>query len=80
MMQAAIFSADRRRRNVDFSVSKHIPITEKLNGEFRSEFFNIFNLVNFADPAGNLNSSGVGNIKSTNGNPRVIQMALKIIF
>ena len=68
------------QRNTDFSVSKQIPIKEKLHAEFRSEFFNIFNMVNFADPAGNLNSSGVGIIKGTNGNPRVIQFALKVVF
>jgi hypothetical protein len=68
------------QRNTDFSVSKHIPINEKLNAEFRSEFFNILNLVNFGTPAGNLNSSGVGIIKTTNGNPRVIQFALKVVF
>jgi hypothetical protein len=69
-----------KQRNVDLSISKVIPITERLNGEFRSEFFNVMNMVNFANPAGNLNSSGVGIIRNTNGNPRVIQFAMKVIF
>jgi outer membrane receptor protein involved in Fe transport len=69
-----------RQRNFDFSLNKRTAITEKLQTEFRTEFFNAFNMVNFASPAGNVNSSGVGIIKSTNGNPRVIQFAMKVIF
>jgi len=68
------------QRNTDFSVSKAVPVNEKIHAEFRTEFFNLFNFVNFSDPAGNLSSSGVGIIKSTNGNPRVIQLALKVVF
>lgn len=37
-------------RNVDFTVFKKTPITERLNTEFRAEFFNIFNRANFAPP------------------------------
>jgi hypothetical protein len=69
-----------RQRNFDFSVNKRTAITERLQTEFRTEFFNAFNMVNFSAPAGNINSSGVGIIKSTNGNPRVIQFAMKLTF
>jgi hypothetical protein len=69
-----------RQRNVDFSVAKLIPINEKVHVEFRGEFFNIFNFVNFTSPAGNLNSSTVGVISGTEGNPRVIQLAAKVVF
>ncbi len=69
-----------RQRNIDLSLSKHIPITEKLHAEFRGEFFNVMNMVNFSSPAGNVNSSGVGIIKATEGNPRVIQLAMKVVF
>ncbi len=68
------------QRNVDFSVNKHIPIAERLNGEFRAEFFNIFNMVNFANPSGNVSSSAFGGISATTGNPRVIQFAFKLLF
>jgi hypothetical protein len=69
-----------RQRNIDLSVNKKIPITEKLHAEFRGEFFNTLNMVNFSSPAGNMNSSGVGIIKATEGNPRVIQLAMKVVF
>ncbi|PYV29003.1 MAG: hypothetical protein DMG24_00365 [Acidobacteria bacterium] len=40
---------------IDFALSKHIKITEKLAVEFRAEAFNIFNHDQFADPNISLN-------------------------
>jgi hypothetical protein len=68
------------QRNLDLTINKHIPITEKVQAELRGEFFNTFNMVNFSAPAGNLNASGAGIIKGTDGNPRVIQLAMKVVF
>ena len=45
-----------RQTNVDFSVIKRFPLAESKNIEFRAEFFNLFNHVNFANPIGNLNA------------------------
>jgi len=69
-----------RQRNLDFSVNKHVPITERLTAELRGEFFNALNMVNFAAPTGSIASTGFGGIKATDGNPRVIQFALKLLF
>jgi hypothetical protein len=68
------------QRNVDLSLSKAIPITEHLRGELRAEFFNAFNTANFASPNANISSSGFGTITSTVGNPRVVELALKLLF
>ena len=68
------------QRNIDFSVNKRIPIRERLTLEWRSEFFNVLNFVNFANPGGSITASSNGVIRSTTGNPRVIQMALKLQF
>ena len=68
------------QRNIDFSVSKRIPVTDRVAAEFRSEFFNVLNMVNFASPSAAISSSGFGVIKATEGNPRVIQFALKLLF
>jgi hypothetical protein len=55
--------------NVDFSIIKRFPINESKNIEFRAEFFNLFNQVNFANPNSNPNAifpSG-GNIDPNTG-------------
>ena len=56
--------------NVDFSIIKRFPIRESKNIEFRAEFFNLFNHVNFANPISNLNaaSSSGGAINANTGN------------
>jgi len=69
------------QQNVDLSVVKFIPIQEKTKLEFRSEFFNAFNRVNFANPNNNvLVPATLGAITSTATGPRVIQFALKLSF
>ncbi len=64
----------------DWFVSKKIPINEKLNLTFRSEFFNIFNHPNFAITNTDIGSPAFGQYSSTVGGPRVIQFALKLQF
>lgn len=44
------------QNNVDFSIIKRFRITETKNVEFRSEFFNLFNTVNYANPISDLNA------------------------
>jgi hypothetical protein len=41
----------------DLILAKRIPIKESVNLEFRSEFFNLFNHTNFANPSSTLNSA-----------------------
>jgi len=56
------------QNNVDFSIIKRFPIGESKNIEFRAEFFNLFNHVNFANPIGNLNAvSSSGSIDQNTG-------------
>jgi len=58
-----------RQINVDFSIIKRFPVGEAKNIEFRSEFFNLFNHVNFANPIANLNAitSSGGSIDPNTG-------------
>ncbi len=52
--------------NTDFSIIKSIPVTESQRVEFRAEFFNLFNNVNFANPVNVISpSSNFGSIVST---------------
>jgi hypothetical protein len=79
-----------RTNAADFSVLKSTRIAERVNLQFRSEFFNLFNHPNLALPNVTVNSSGFGTIASTvdvaNGNPlgdggpRLVQFALKLVF
>ena len=70
----------------NFSLLKNTAITERMNLQFRSEFFNLFNRANFNTPADRIfNSRGVrqgdvGRITSTNTTSRQVQFALKLVF
>jgi len=68
------------QRNIDFSVIKSVPLTERVHLEWRVEFFNVFNFVNFDNPANDISSKSFGAIQGTVGNPRVIQFAAKLGF
>jgi Carboxypeptidase regulatory-like domain/TonB dependent receptor len=66
--------------SVDFGLGKEIPmLREGHKLQFRAEFFNLFNRVNFNNPNNNLSSAQFGRI-TTSGDPRVIQFALKYVF
>ena len=52
----AIKNAGIKPTNVDFSIIKRFPFSESRSIEFRAEFFNLFNHVNFANPISNLNA------------------------
>ncbi len=66
--------------NTDLSIFKAFPVTEAQKVEFRAEFFNLFNNVNFANPVNVVTSGNFGQISSTTTGPRVIQFALKYNF
>jgi hypothetical protein len=68
------------QRNVDFSIIKFIPLGENRKVEFRTEFFNLFNSVNFANPLNIRQSSNFGQIVRTSTGARVIQFAFKLNF
>jgi len=74
------------QKNVDISIIKFFPITERFKLEFRTELFNAFNQVSFLNPGffnslgNNLASTDVGKITATSTGPRVIQFALKLNF
>lgn len=68
------------RTNFDLAVAKETPIIrERLNAEFRAEFFNIFNIVQFSNPSTSIASALFGQITST-ADPRIIQFALRLKF
>lgn len=66
--------------NVDLSIMKHFSVHEEMQLQFRAEFFNIFNNVNFSNPERELTDNDFGRITNQNGDPRIIQFALKFTF
>lgn len=68
--------------NWDFSVYKNFPFGPegRVKLQFRSEFFNIFNRVQFAPPNQTQGNSAFGTITGTVGNPRLVQFALRLSF
>jgi hypothetical protein len=67
----------------DMGVSRNIRFRDDMNIQFRAEFFNIFNQVNFANPATALNSASFGRITGTHanqGDPRIMQFGLRFVF
>jgi hypothetical protein len=67
--------------NFDFSIIKNISVTERSKVEFRTDFFNLFNHVNYANPLSDLNAgASFGKIISASSNPRLVQFALKLKF
>jgi hypothetical protein len=64
----------------DLSLVKSFPISERLGRlQFRSEFFNAWNQVNFGNPVATLTNRSFGLIQSA-GAPRILQFALRYQF
>jgi hypothetical protein len=56
------------------------PPHRSMNLQFRAEFFNLFNIVDFGLPSNILTGSGFGIISRTANNSRQIQFSLKVMF
>jgi hypothetical protein len=76
--------------DLDFSIIKNTRISEKLNTQFRAEFFNVLNHTNFGQPnfmvftgspgSPQVYSPTAGQITTLNTASRQIQLALKLVF
>jgi hypothetical protein len=66
--------------NWEIGIQKMTPITERVNLEFMSQFFNAFNHAQFFQPDGNItDGSDFGRVKRAR-DPRLIQFGLKLTF
>ena len=71
--------------NFDMALIKDTPFGKRGGRElgmleFRAEFFNIFNIVNFGLPSNTVLGSGFGVISHTSGSSRQIQFSLKLVY
>jgi hypothetical protein len=80
---------------VDLSISRKFPITERLNLQFRADAFNVFNHPNFTNPTGNFTSGAAADLQAASmlnqtlgglnplfqeGGPRSLQLSLRLVF
>ena len=64
---------------IDWGMYKNFRVTEAINLQFRSEFFNLLNHTNFGNPSATVGNSDFGQIWSAH-DPRIIQFALRLSF
>lgn len=68
-------------RQLDFSIFKNFPLTERIKTQFRTEVFNLTNTPQFGQPNGDITSANFGRIQSTRfASERQIQFALRLSF
>jgi hypothetical protein len=67
--------------NWDFSMLKTTKIKESMDLQFRAEFFNIFNRVQFAAPETNVDNTALyGKVTAQKNSPRLVQFSLRLNF
>ena len=66
-------------RAVNLSIVKNTALTERLNLQFRAEFFNALNRANYNLPDNFIGSPTFGQVVSAQ-DPRRVQLALKLLF
>jgi len=74
--------ARSRHNNLDVGFVKNNRFYRegRLNLQFRSEFFNLFNRVRFGDPGLTYGTPQFGVVTSQANTPRLIQFALKLLY
>ncbi len=67
--------------NFDLAMHKEFPLWwESGRLQFRSEFFNLFNVTNLGAANQDFSSSNFGKITGLSGEARQIQFAMKLVF
>ena len=67
-------------KELDMTLSKTTTIHERLKLQFRAECFNVTNTPQFAAPNTSLGAAGFGGVSAQNNQPRIVQLALKLLF
>lgn len=68
------------QRRLDLSLFKDVTLPRGARLQLRVEAYNVTNAVNFANPNGALGNPAFGTITGTNGTPRQMQFAAKLLF
>jgi len=67
------------RTNLDLSVAKITTLVEGKTLEFRADFFNMLNHAEFNNPSTSITGGTFGQVSAT-ASPRIIQLALRLLF
>jgi len=66
--------------NSDFALFKDTKLNERFALQFRAEFFNLWNRVQFGMPGNQYGAGGFGDVFNQANNPRLVQLALRLEF
>lgn len=66
--------------SVDMSLQRRINVTSRFNATLRWDIFNVFNRANFGLPDTNIVNATAGTISSLGGDPRVMQLSIRLAF
>jgi len=64
---------------LDMNITRSFRLRERMSLQFRAEAFNLPNHANFSNPTSALNSGNFGLITAA-GDPRIVQLAMKLLF
>jgi outer membrane receptor protein involved in Fe transport len=64
----------------DMSVQRRLNLTNRVNATLRLDAFNVFNRANFGLPDTNIASATAGVISTLAGDPRVMQLSVRLGF
>ena len=66
--------------NVDLSLFKDFKLRDRATLQFRVEAFNLTNTPHFANPNTDISQGSFGSITQTVANPRILQLAVKLLY
>jgi hypothetical protein len=67
-------------KNIDLSLFKQFPITERIRGEFRFEGFNFFNSPTWSIPDRQVTDTNFNRVTTTVSTARQLQLGVKLYF
>jgi hypothetical protein len=67
-------------QNLDFSVAKTFRVWREQRFDFRTDFFNVFNIADYGTPDSTMTDGNFGQITGTVSNSRSTQLSLKYAF
>jgi hypothetical protein len=68
------------QNNWNIGIMKYFAPMEKMKLQLRADMFNAFNRARFSTPVTDVSTRNLGEVNGTRGQPRVVQLGLKLMF